>query len=79
LGAFYFAMADDNVRLDPVPQIPASKRVGVTRSAGAEMPTLETWRKARTAAYGQSEPKMTDKEKGVEEEIINGVIMRHYN
>jgi len=81
LGAFYFAMANDNVRLDPLPQIPVHKRVGVTRTAGdgAEMPTMETWRKARTAAYGQSEPKVTDKEKGVEEEIFNGVIMRHYN
>ncbi|KAF5325273.1 hypothetical protein D9619_009987 [Psilocybe cf. subviscida] len=81
LGVFYFAMTDDNVRLAPLLQSPVLQRVGVTRSLGdgAEVPTMETWRKGRTSAYGQSELKMTDQDKGVEEEIINGVVVRHYN
>jgi hypothetical protein len=75
-------MTDDNVRLAPLLQSPVLQRVGVTTRSpgdGTEVPTMESWRKGRTSAYGQSELKMTDKDKGVEEEIINGVIVRHYN
>ncbi|KAF8177668.1 Clavaminate synthase-like protein [Pholiota molesta] len=61
LGVFYFAMTDDNVKLAPL----------------LESPVLQQWRKGRTAAYGQSDLKPT--EKGVEEEIINGVVVKHYN
>lgn len=35
------------------------------------------WRKARVAAYGTSELKKSAK-KGVEEEFINGIPVKHY-
>ena len=38
---------------------------------------METWRKARTATYGQSDLKPAGN--GVEEELINGVVVKHYN
>ncbi|KAF8961432.1 Clavaminate synthase-like protein [Flammula alnicola] len=78
LGVFYFAMTDDNVTLAPLLESPVLQRVGITKSLdGAEPPTMEAWRKGRTAAYGQSDLKPT--EKGVEEEVINGVVVKHYN
>ncbi|KAI0752458.1 Clavaminate synthase-like protein [Daedaleopsis nitida] len=78
LGAFYFAMADDDVRLKPVAGSPALERAGVVRRFEDETaPTMEQWRRARTSAYGQSELKKRDDK--VEEEVINGVVVQHYN
>lgn len=78
LGAFYFAMTNDDVKLTPIMESPVLQRLGVTRSFdGVEPPTMEAWRRGRTAAYGQTELKGA--EKGVEEEIINGVVVKHYN
>ena len=83
LGAFYFCMTDDNVVLAPLLQSPVLQRVGVSKKLeNAKPPTMEEWRKGRTAAYGQTELKPVVDEKGmkvVEEEIINGVLVRHYN
>jgi hypothetical protein len=71
-------MTDDHVKLAPLLESPVLQREGLTKSIdGAEPPTMEEWRKGRTAAYGQSDLKPT--EKGVEEEIINGVVVKHYN
>jgi len=79
LGTFYFALPDDSVKLVAVDS-PVLKRVGITkRFETGEEPTVEEWRKARTSAYGQSELKKSDKEVGVEEEVINGVLVKHYN
>lgn len=39
---------------------------------------MEMWRKGRTSAYGQTDLKPSA-EKGVEEEVINGVVVKHYN
>lgn len=77
-------MANDDVKLTPLIQSPVLQRVGVTRSAtgdgnGVDAPTMEAWRIGRTAAYGVTELKMVDKEKGIEEEIINGIVVKHYN
>ncbi|KAF8909741.1 Clavaminate synthase-like protein [Gymnopilus junonius] len=78
LGVFYFVMTDDDVVLEPLQESPVLKRVGITTSFnGAKPPTQEEWRKGRTAAYGQTELKAA--EKGVEEEFINGVLVKHYN
>ncbi|KDR76935.1 hypothetical protein GALMADRAFT_246074 [Galerina marginata CBS 339.88] len=78
LGVFYFCMTDDDVKLAPLLESPVLQQIGVSRSFdGAEPPTMEAWRKGRTAAYGQTDLKPT--EKGVEEEIINGVVVKHYN
>jgi isopenicillin N synthase-like dioxygenase len=79
LGVFYFAMPDDDVKLVPMAESPVLQRVGIQiRCDDSEAPTMEQWRKLRTSAYGQTELK-SGNEKGVEEEIINGVLVKHYN
>lgn len=41
---------------------------------------MEVYRKARTAAYGRTTLKKVDGGEGdVEEEVISGVVIRHYN
>ncbi|KAJ7233610.1 hypothetical protein B0H12DRAFT_1143623 [Mycena haematopus] len=79
LGVFYFAMADDDVKLVPHQNSPVLKRVGIQRLCRDEdAPTMEEWRKNRTIAYGSSQL-APGQEKGVEEEIISGVVVKHYN
>ena len=79
LGVFYFAMPDDDVKLVPMVESPVLQSVGIQRRCDdTEAPMMEQWRKSRTSAYGQSELKGGN-EKGVEEEIINGVLVKHYN
>ncbi|KAG1721457.1 hypothetical protein EDB19DRAFT_1917321 [Suillus lakei] len=79
LGVFYFVMPNDDVKLVPMAESPVLQRAGIQRRCDdSEAPTMEQWRKARTSAYGQSE--LADgKEKGVEQEVINGVLVKHYN
>jgi len=80
LGLFYFCMTDDDVKLAPLRDSPVLRRLGKrfnNRVAVDVPPTMEAYRKGRTAAYGQSELKsMRD---GVEEEVISGVVVKHYN
>ncbi|KAI0342235.1 Clavaminate synthase-like protein [Trametopsis cervina] len=79
LGVFYFAIPDDNVRLVPVANSPVLEKVGVKRRfEDHQAPTAEIWRKGRTSAYGKSELKK-GQESGVEEETINGVVVKHYS
>ncbi|KAJ7826494.1 Clavaminate synthase-like protein [Mycena olivaceomarginata] len=82
LGLFYFCMTDDAVQLSPdlfSGESAVLQRVGVVRRcAEADAPSMEQWRRARTSAYGQSELKKTAESK-VEEEVINGVVVRHYS
>ncbi|PBK58476.1 Clavaminate synthase-like protein [Armillaria solidipes] len=73
LGVFYFCMPDDNVKL--LPLVDAKAR----RFVDADAPTMEEWRKGRTAAYGKSELKKAEGEEKIEEEVINGVVVKHYN
>ncbi|TFK52765.1 Clavaminate synthase-like protein [Heliocybe sulcata] len=68
LGVFYFAMPDDEVVLSPM-QEREGRRVGAS--------TMEAWRRARTSAYGKSELKKDGS--GVDVEVINGVVVKHYN
>lgn len=42
-----------------------------------DAPVMEVYRKGRTSAYGKSTLKKA--EGGVEEEVINGVVIWHYN
>ncbi|KAJ7118451.1 Clavaminate synthase-like protein [Mycena crocata] len=80
LGLFYFCMTDDAVRLAPFAESPVLQRVGIARRfADEDAPTMEEWRKGRTSAYGQSQLKSTSPEGKVEEEVINGVVVKHYN
>ena len=78
LGAFFFAVPDDDVKLVPITDSPILQRHGIQRRFKDEdAPTTEQWRKGRTSAYGKSELKKTVD--GVEEEVINGVVVKHYN
>ncbi|KAJ6625125.1 Clavaminate synthase-like protein [Mycena sp. CBHHK59/15] len=79
LGVFYFSMTDDHVKLVPFSESPVLKRVGIARRCDDEdAPTMEVWRKGRTSAYGQSQLRAALDGK-VEQEIINGVLVKHYN
>ncbi|KAN0094766.1 Clavaminate synthase-like protein [Tylopilus felleus] len=79
LGVFYFVSADDHTKLIPMRESPLLQRVGINpRCEDNVAPTMEQWRKGRTGAYGQSELKQAQ-EKGVEEETINGVIVKHWS
>src|SRR6267154_3667763 len=79
LGIFYFAMLNDDVKLVPMIESPVLQKVEIQRRCDdGEAPMMEQWRKARTSAYGQTVLE-SGKEKGVEEEIINGVLVKHYN
>ncbi|KAG2136002.1 hypothetical protein DEU56DRAFT_913091 [Suillus clintonianus] len=79
LGVFYFTMPNDDVKLVPMAESPVLQRAGIQRRCDdSEAPTMEQWRKGRTSAYGQSELE-NGKEKGVEQEVINGVLVKHYN
>ncbi|KAJ7933067.1 Clavaminate synthase-like protein [Mycena leptocephala] len=80
LGVFYFSMANDDVKLIPHEESPVLQRVGIQRlCSNEEAPTMEDWRKNRTVAYGTSQLVRSAQEKGVEEEVISGVVVKHYN
>ncbi|KAI0703872.1 Clavaminate synthase-like protein [Cerioporus squamosus] len=78
LGLFYFGYADDSVKLTPFAESPVLQRVGITRKcADEDAPTMGEWRVARTKAYGLSELKRKDDV--LEEQVVNGLVVRHYN
>ena len=82
LGLIYFAFTDDDVKLVPVAGSPVLRRVGIARKCDdAEAPTMKTWGALRAGTYGKSvapgEPER--KAHGVEEEVLNGIVIRHYN
>ncbi|EIM91457.1 Clavaminate synthase-like protein [Stereum hirsutum FP-91666 SS1] len=77
LGVFYFASFDDDVPLKPLEESPVLQRNGLSTPAEKRAPLMGEWRKARVAAYGTSELKKSAK-KGVEEEFINGIPVKHY-
>lgn len=72
-------MPDDDVKLLPHENSPVLQKAGVSPLSNTEnVPDMEMWRKARTASYGKVALKL-GKENGVEEEIISGVVVKHYN
>lgn len=81
LGIFYFCTADDDVRLAPLATSPLLQRVGFRRwfEKDEDAPLMVEWRKARTSAYGQTTLAKSTDEDRVEEEVINGVVVKHYN
>jgi hypothetical protein len=77
VGVFYFALPDDNVALEPVAQSPVLQRVGIKRRFDEDKsPTVEEWRRARTAAYGQA---ILQKEGRIENERVGNGVIRYYN
>ncbi len=79
LGTYYFALADDDVKLVPFAESPVLQRVGIVRKcADEDAPTMREWRRGRVMAYGLKET--TRKDDVVEEqEIVKGIILKHYN
>ncbi|KAI0703895.1 Clavaminate synthase-like protein [Cerioporus squamosus] len=78
LGMFYFVLASDDVKLVPFTESPVLQRVGITRKCADEnAPTAREWRIARTKAYGLSQ--LQRKDDIVEEQVLNGVVVKHYN
>ncbi|KAK0438211.1 Clavaminate synthase-like protein [Armillaria borealis] len=75
LGVFYFAMPDDNVKLLPL----VNTKVPSRRFVDVDAPTMEEWRKGRTVAYGKTQTRKAEGEERVEEEVIAGVVNKHYN
>ncbi|KAI0341626.1 Clavaminate synthase-like protein [Trametopsis cervina] len=77
LGVYYFSMPDDDVQLAPIGGLSASEALRA-RLLDGDFPTVNVWRKGRTRAHGKTELKKSQ-EKGVEEEIISGVVVKHYS
>ena len=78
LGVYYFAMPNDDIRLVPFVESPVLQKLGVRRRfEDDEAPSMEQWRKGRTAAYGKSA--LVKREDGTEVEVIGGVEVKHYN
>ncbi|KLO19631.1 Clavaminate synthase-like protein [Schizopora paradoxa] len=75
----YFCYADNDVVLRPHTESPILQKVGIKElvQPGQPYPTMEEWRRARVLAYGAKE--LEEKEKGVEEETLLGVVVKHYN
>jgi hypothetical protein len=72
-------MPSDHVKLAPVQDSPVLERVGIRRVCPDEVaPTMEAWRQERTLKYGRSE--LTKSADGsIESEVIQGVVVNHYN
>ncbi|KAK7053088.1 hypothetical protein VNI00_004409 [Paramarasmius palmivorus] len=84
LGAYYFNIPDDHVKLVPRTDSPLLQRLGIQRrfESDDKTPTMEEWRKSRTLAYGQNKGNLKvgeqQGEAKVDEEIINGIVVKHY-
>ncbi len=79
LGAFYFALPDDDVMLVPVRNSPVLEKYGIKRRfEDSDAPKMDAWRKGRVAAYGKTQLKKGE-EPGIEEETIAGVVVKHFN
>lgn len=79
LSMIYFSFLNDDVKLVPLMESPVLQRVGVNRRCEDDVaPTMKAWRVARISAYGASDLQKS-KEPGIEEEVLNGIVVKHYN
>ena len=77
-GAFYFAMANDDAKLVPFVESPVLQREGIKRRIEDEnAPTMAEWRVGLTRSYGVSELKRKDAV--IEEQVVGGIVVKHYN
>ncbi|KAI1787047.1 Clavaminate synthase-like protein [Ganoderma leucocontextum] len=79
LGTYYFALADDDVKLVPVASPVVPEEDVVRRFADDVAPTMAEWRRMRYMAYGLKEATSTDV--ASQEKIVeNGVlVLKYYN
>ena len=80
LSVIYFTYPDNDVRLLPLIESPVLQRVGIERRCPDEdAPLCETWRKERTMAYSDTTHTKKGMERDVEEEVIEGIVVKNYN
>ncbi|KAI0703870.1 Clavaminate synthase-like protein [Cerioporus squamosus] len=81
LGVFYFATAENDVKLVPLADSPVLQRTGIIRQcADEDAPTQKEWVNARTKMFVKTNPKLPKQANGdVVEEIVKGVFTTHYN
>ena len=79
LGAYYFALADDAVKLVPVASPVVAEGDVVRKFADDKAPTMGEWRRMRYMAYGLKKAVEGDVES--QEKIVdNGVlVLKYYN
>ena len=78
VGIFYFTMARNDAKLVPFEESPALKREGVKRRIDDEhAPTMLEWRQGIIKAYGMTQLKRRNEV--IEEEVVNGIVVKHYN
>lgn len=78
LGVLYFALPDDDVKLDPCSgefQSDFTSQKFKHISPG-QAPTTKEYRMARTAASADSPVEEGDRK--IEERVLTGVVVRHY-
>ncbi|KAI9457700.1 hypothetical protein HD554DRAFT_2177590 [Boletus coccyginus] len=79
LGVFYFSAVNDNVRLLPLAHSPVLQRVSIERRfADEDAPLAGEWRNDLTSSFGRGTLKKGS-ENNTEEEVIRGVVVKHYN
>lgn len=80
LGVFYFCMPDDNVKLVPHAESPVLQKHGIERRCDdADAPTMAAWREGRTRSRANGRSELRKRQAGVEEELINGIVVKHYS
>ena len=78
LGIFYFTMAKDDTKLVPFTDSALLQKEGVKRRiVDEDAPTMGEWRKGIIRSYGFTQLKRRDAV--IEEEIVNGIVVKHYN
>jgi len=81
VGLLYFCSAHDDVVLKPIAESPVVQQVNVSESRllDGKFPTAGEYCKARVMAYGGTQPLKQGAQKWVDEEVVGGVLLRHYN
>jgi hypothetical protein len=72
-------MPTDRTRLTPHKESLVLQKLGIPPQYDPEEPpTMGAWRRGRSRTYGRV-PLTAGKEAGVEEQIVEGVVVKHYN
>jgi len=81
VGLLYFCSAHDDIVFKPIAESPVLQRAGTSESRvlDGKYPTAGEYGKARVMAYGGLQPIKPGAQKGVDEEVVGGVVLRHYN
>jgi hypothetical protein len=76
MGAFYFTMPDDNVRLLPLVESPVLRRADIERRKRIPRCTGRGGKEGRQCMVG---PTLKGKKHSTEEEVTEGIVVKHYN